>query len=415
MRSQILFWPKETMDDIGLYDCPMPESFRDKMGIPIILAWLFYLGFVGRVLFAPLMPEIEKDLGISHGEAGSMFLMMSLGYLLAPICSGLISSRIDHLGTLKVSAWLVGIALIPFSFVDNLLGIGFLLMVVGFAGSIHLPSAIATITAEIQTSDWGKGLSVHQCAPPLSFVSAPLIAALMLRWFSWREILLIWGGISIFSALLYSIFGKGGAFPGHVVSVQNVKTICSTRSFWIMLALFTMAMCGNAGIFSMLPLYFVTEKGFDLTRANILIGVAQLSGVAMLFFTGWLTDRIGPKRMMASSLLLAAVLTVLLSCTSGWLLIFVLVLQPAALTAFFPAGFAALSRIAAPSMRSVVNAMGPPLAFLLGGGLMPAIIGYMAESFSFSAGIFCAGCFIFLGPVLVLFVRLGEYDGQPGC
>jgi NNP family nitrate/nitrite transporter-like MFS transporter len=232
----------QAMDDIGLYDCPMPETFYDKIGITVFLAWLFYLGFVGRVLFAPLMPEIEKDLGVSHGEAGTMFFLMSCGYVLAPICSGLISSRINHLGALKVSAWLVGIALIPFSFVENLLAIGILLIVVGFAGSIHLPSAIATITAEIQKSDWGKGLSVHQCAPPLSFVCAPLVAALLLRWFTWRDILLIWGGISLFSALLYTIFGKGGEFPGRVVSFGYLKTVCTTKSFWIMLTLFAMAM-----------------------------------------------------------------------------------------------------------------------------------------------------------------------------
>ncbi|MFW2365061.1 MAG: MFS transporter [Desulforhopalus sp.] len=403
------------MDDIGLYDCPMPESFYDKIGITVFLAWLFYLGFVGRVLFAPLMPEIEKDLGISHGEAGTMFLLMSCGYVLAPICSGLISSRIYHLGALKVSAWLVGGALIPFFFVENLLVIGFLLIVVGFAGSIHLPSAIATITAEIQKSDWGKGLSVHQCAPPLSFVSAPLVAALLLRWFSWREILLIWGGISLLSALLYSFLGKGGEFPGRVLSVSNTKAVCSTWSFWIMLVLFAMAMCGNAGIFAMLPLYFVEERAFDLTLANTLIGVSQFSGVVMLFFSGWLTDKIGEKKMMASALLAAAVLTVLLSFAQGWLLVVVLFLQPAALMAFFPAGFAALSRIAEPSMRSVVNALGPSVAFLIGGGLMPAIIGYMAESYSFSAGILLAGCFILLGPVFVYFIKLGEYDDQDGC
>ncbi|BCL63222.1 hypothetical protein DGMP_39150 [Desulfomarina profundi] len=152
------------MDETGLYDCPMPETFRDKAGMLVFLAWLFYLGFVARMLFAPLMPEIEAELGISHSDAGMLFLMMSSGYLLAPLCSGFISSRIEHLGTLKLSAWLTGLALLPFSFITTREGIGLLLMIVGFAGSLHLPSAIATITAEIQRSDWGKGLSVHQLA-----------------------------------------------------------------------------------------------------------------------------------------------------------------------------------------------------------------------------------------------------------
>ncbi len=403
------------MDDTGLYDCPMPESFHDKMGLTVFLAWLFYLGFVSRVLFAPLMPEIEKELGIGHGEAGGLFLMMSLGYLLAPLCSGYISSRINHLGTLKLSALLVGVALIPCSFIKSVWALGFWLMVVGFAGSIHLPSAISTITAEIQKSDWGKGLSVHQCAPPLSFVSAPLIAAFLLRWLTWREIILLWAGIALLSAFLYSFLGKGGGFPGRPVNIRNVKVVGSTASFWIMVALFAMAMSGNAGIFAMLPLYFVTERGFDLGTANYLIGLSQLSGLVMVFFVGWLTDRVGQKRIIALSLLLTGILTVLLSCTKGWLLIMVLFLQPAMLTAFFPAGFAALSRIAPPSLRSVTSATGPPLAFLIGGGMTPLFLGHFAQIYTFAAGIFIAGCFFLLGPVLVLFLKLGRYDDQSGC
>ncbi len=403
------------MEDIGLYDCPMPESFRDKMGLTVFLAWLFYLGFVSRVLFAPLMPEIEKDLGIGHAEAGTLFLMLSLGYLLAPICSGYISSRIDHLGSLKLSALLVGLALVPCSFSKSMWGLGFWLMIIGFAGSLHVPSAITTITAEIQKSDWGKGLSVHQCAPPLSFVSAPLIAAFLLSWFSWREIVLIWAGIALFSAFLYSFLGNGGAFPGRPVNMQNAKIVGSTSSFWLMVVLFALAMSGNAGIFAMLPLYFVTERGFDLGTANTLIGLSQLSGIAMIFFAGWITDRLGQKRMIAFSLLLTGILTVLISITEGRLLILVLFLQPAVLTAFFPAGFAALSRIAPPSMRSVTNALGPPLAFLIGGGITPQFLGYFAESYTFSTGILFAGCFILLGSVLVFFVKLGKYDDMAGC
>jgi len=403
------------MEELGLYDCPMPESFRDKIGITIFLAWLFYLGFVSRVIFAPLMPEIERELGIGHGEAGTMFLLMSFGYLLAPVCSGFISSRINHLGTLKLSAWLLGLSLLAFSFVENLLAMGGLLMIIGFAGSIHLPSAIATITAEIQASDWGKGLSVHQCAPPLSFVTAPLIAAMLLKWFSWREILFIWSILSLFSAFLYTIYGKGGAFPGRAVSVENVKIVGGNRSFWIMVLLLAMAVSGNVGIFTMLPLYLVTERGFDFTWANTLIGLSQLSGIIMVVIAGWFTDKVGQKNVMAFSLLMAALLTMMISFTKGWLLLFVLFFQAAVLTSFFPAGFAALSRVAEPSLRSVTSALGPPLAFLVGAGLMPAAIGYVAESYSFATGIFMVGAFMLFGPVLVLCLKLGDYDGQSGC
>ncbi len=393
----------------------MPETFREKAGIPLSLAWLFFLGFVTRVIFGPMMPKIERDLGFSHVESGTMFLLLSIGYMLAPVCAGLISSRINHRGTLKLSAWLVGLALIPFYFVGNRLGLGILLLIIGFSGSLHLPSAIATITAEIQKSDWGKGLGVHQCAPPIGFILAPLIVTILSQWFYWRQILLCWGILALVSALGYTVFGRGGDFPGKVVSPANIKKVGSLPSFWLLVLLFAMAMAGNAGIFSMLPLFFVNERGFGLDFANTLIGLSQISGFLVVFLAGMISDRVGQKRVMGFSLLFAGLLTIIISLAKGWLLMGALFLQPAVLTAFFPAAFAALARLAHPSMRSVTSAMGPPLAFLLGGGLIPVMIGRVAESYSFADGILFAGCFMLTGPLLVGFLRLGEFDEQAGC
>ena len=403
------------MQDIGVDDCPMPEPFRDKVGIILFLAWLFFLGFVTRVMFAPLMPAIETELGISHSQAGGLFFAMSLGYLLAPLCSGLISSRIHHVGTLKLSAWAIGLALIPFAFVNRLWIIRLLLMTIGLSAGIHLPSAIATITAEVRKADWGKALSVHQAAPPLSFVSAPLIAALLLRWLSWRHVLLCWALLALVSALTYSFGGKGGAFAGKLPSPGNVRTIVAKPAFWIMVALFAMAMGGNAGIYAMLPLFMVNERGMDLAFANTMIGLSQISGVFMVFAAGWITDKVGQKPAMVVSLLAAAMLTIGLGTFRGGLLMVVLFIQPAVLSSFFPAAFGALSRIAPPALRSVTNALAPPLAFLIGGGVLPAVIGYLGETYSFSRGIVMAGCFMLIGPFLLLFLKLGQYDDQSGC
>jgi NNP family nitrate/nitrite transporter-like MFS transporter len=393
----------------------MPEPFTAKIGITVFLAWLFFLGFVTRVMFAPLMPAIEQELGLNHSQAGGLFFMMSFGYMLAPLCSGLISSKLNHRGNLIVSAWAVGIVLIPLGFVKDLWLIHILLLLIGLSASLHLPSAIATITAEVQKADWGKALSVHQCAPPVSFVSAPLLAAMLLNWFSWRNVLLLWAAIILLSALAYSFGGRGGDFPGQLPGPKSIKPIVTKPAFWIMVLLFSMAMGGNAGIYAMLPLFFVNERGFDLASANMLIGLSQLPGVVMVFVAGWITDKIGQKPTMIITLLATAILTVLLGVAKGKVLIIVLFLQPALLSSFFPAAFAALSRIAPPSMRSVTNALGPPLAFLIGGGTLPAIIGYMGTAYTFSMGIIAVGCFIALGPFLVFFLKLGQYDDQSGC
>lgn len=335
--------------------------------------------------------------------------------MLAPICSGLISSKIHHLGTLKLSAWVIGLALIPFVFVRRMWIIRLLLMICGLAAGIHLPSAIATITAEVRKADWGKALSIHQAAPPLSFVSAPLVAAVLLSWFSWRHVLAIWSLFALVSALFYSFTGSGGRFAGKPPSPRNVGAIVSKPAFWIMVFLFATAMGGNAGIYAMLPLFFVNERGMDLTFANTMIGISQVSGVVMVFVAGWMTDKVGQKPAMAVSLLAAAVFTIMIGRLHGGLLLAALFIQPAVISSFFPAAFGALARIAPPDLRSVTNALGPPLAFLIGGGVLPAAIGYLGETYSFSAGIVMAGCFMMIGPVMVLFLKLGQFDDLSSC
>lgn len=403
------------MEDVGLTDCPMPEPFRDKIGITLSIAWLFFLGFVTRIIFAPLMPAIENDLSITHAQAGGLFLMMSVGYLIAPLCSGFISSKLNHRGTLILSGWLVGLILIPFAFVSSLWAFRFLLMAIGLSAGIHLPSAVATITAQIRKEDWGKALSVHQSAPPLSFVSAPLIVSLLLAVLSWRMVLGVWAVVALVTALAYTLGGKGGDFPGQLPSAGNVKMIVSKPAFWLMVLLFAMAMGGNAGIYAMLPLYLVSERSMDLSTANTLIGISQISGLLMVFVAGLVTDRIGQKTMMTTTLLSAGIFTVLIGVLKGGWLIVAIFLQPALLNAFFPAAFGALSRIAPPHMRSVTNAIGPPLSFLIGGGILPMVIGYLGETQTFASGMILAGIFMLIGPCLMFLLKFGQYDNQPGC
>lgn len=403
------------MEDIGVTDCPMPEPFREKIGITLSIAWLFFLGFVTRIIFAPLMPAIEQDLDITHAQAGGLFLMMSVGYLIAPLCSGFVSSKLNHRGTLILSAWLIGLVLVPFAFIGSLWAFRLLLMAIGLSAGIHLPSAVATITAQIRKEDWGKALSVHQSAPPLSFVSAPLIASLLLAVVSWRMVLGIWAMLALVTALAYTLGGKGGDFPGQLPSTDNVKTIVSKPAFWLMVLLFAMAMGGNAGIYAMLPLYLVNERGLDLNTANTLIGLSQISGLLMVFVAGLVTDRVGQKTMMTVTLLSAGIFTVLIGALKGGWLIAVIFLQPAVLNAFFPAAFGALSRIAPPNMRSVTNAIGPPLSFLIGGGILPMVIGYLGETKTFASGMILAGVFMLIGPCLMSLLKFGQYDNQPGC
>ncbi|MFH1489120.1 MAG: MFS transporter [Pseudomonadota bacterium] len=395
-------------------DCPIPESFRSMLGSVLFLALLFFLTFISRFIFAPLMPTIENELGITHSQAGTLFLMISLGFFAGQVCSGFLSSRVDHRGSLIISTFGIGAALLLFNLTSSLWIIRIIMFLLGVAAGLHMPSAMATITAMVNRQEWGKAMAVHQTAPPLSLVLGPLLAILLLDLFSWRALLSLLGGMAVVVGLLFLRFGRCGEFPGDPPRPAVLKILISQRSFWIMVVLFALAMGGTVGIYTMLPLFLVTERGFDGDWANTLLGLSRISSLFMPFVAGWLIGRFGEKVFIFVVMILAGVTTILLGALSGKWLLVIIFFQPAVIGCYFTAGFAALARIVQPNLRSIAAAFTTPTAFLVGGGLLPTAMGYMGQAYSFGLGIILTGCLMILSSGLVFFLHLIE-KMDDGC
>lgn len=375
--------------------------------IPILfLTAMFFLNFLARIIFAPLMPAIEADLGISHSEAGSFFLLTSTGYFITLLASGFLSSRLLHRGTVILSALAVGVVLILTSFTREIWGFRAGLLLLGMASGLYLPSGIATLTTLADAKHWGRAIAIHELAPNLGFVAAPLLSEMLLLWFSWRTILAALGLLSIVLGLGYASGSFGGRFPGKAPSLEALRPLIRQRSFWIMMVLFSLGIGGSFGVFTMLPLYLVTDQGFDRGWANTLVGLSRISGVGMAFVAGWAVDRFGHKRTLATVLLLTGITTVLLGTASGSSLVAMVFVQPLLAVCFFPAGFAALSLLSSESTRNLAVSLTIPAAFIVGGGAIPILIGAMGDAGAFPLGIVLSGVIILAGGFLSTFIKV---------
>jgi len=394
--------------------CPIPEPFRAKAGTVFFLAGLFLLNFMARFILAPLMPFLEQEVHITHAQAGSLFLVTSAGFAVAQFASGLVSSRLTHRKALILSALTVGIALLGLGFIRSLAGIRLALIVLGLAAGLHIPSALATITAMVRRQDWGKAMGAHSSAPTLGLVLSPLMVAALMGFVSWRTLILLLGGFTLFAGMAFLVFGKCGDFPGDAPKPAALKQIIRLPSFWLIILLLMMAIGGSVGIFTVLPLYLITERGMDNTSANSILGFSQISGFIAALAGGWFADRVGPKRAMAILLAAGGVANIFLGISSDRWLLMVLFIQPVLTGGFFPGAFSALSRIVPPSLRSVVASVAVPIAFFIGAGVFPALYGYLGQTHSFSLGLVLAGGFMLLGPLFAFALRFVETD-QEGC
>ncbi len=396
--------------------CPTPQPLRTVAGSVVLLTAMFFATFVARFVFPALLPAMADDpnLAIDPGQAGSLFLAAAIGSLLGSLAAGFVSSWFKHRGALLVSLFGIALALVGAYFAGSVWALRAVFFVMGVLFGVHLPSSVATITATVRKEDWGKALSIQQLGPPLSLVASPLLAVLLLKWFSWNMTLLWIAGLCAVLGLAFLFLRGVGAFRGDPPNREFAGPVLRTGSFWLMILLFALGMGAQVGVYTMLPLYLSQERNMSPDGANTLLGLANIAPVAMVFVAGWLTARIGEKRMIGYSLFLTGVVTILVGALSGVALRVCVVLMAALAVCFFPAAFAALSRIVQPTYRSIATAFCTPTAFLIGGGLLPLVLGYVGKAEHFGLGIIVIGGLIAAGSLLALRLRLLT-DLEEGC
>jgi NNP family nitrate/nitrite transporter-like MFS transporter len=382
-----------------------PKSFRSQLGPILFLAAIFFLNFMARIVLAPLMPAIEADLGVDHAEAGSFFLFLSVGYFVSVLFSGLLSSRMTHRKVITISAMAVGASLLTISLCNGLWALRTALFLLGMSAGIYIPSGIATLTSLVQPRHWGKALAIHELAPNVSFIVAPLLSETLMLWFSWQSVLVLLGCVSLGVGAAFSRFGRGGNFQGESLSFGVSRTLFSLPDFWIMIVLVSLGISGTLGIYTMLPLYLVTGHGMDRHWANTMLALSRTPGVAMAFVSGWVTDRFGPKPTLCSVFVLTGLLTVLLGMVSDSWVMVIIFLQGICASSFFPPGLTALSSIAPPRSRNVAVSLTLPVASMLGGGVIPMAIGLMGNAGFFSISIIMVGLLIFSGSILSICLK----------
>ena len=171
-------------------------------------------------------------------------------------------------------------------------------------------------------------------------------------------------------------------------------------------------MGSGLGIFTMLPLYLVSEHALERTAANLWVGFSRLTGVGMAFMAGWVIDRLGAKTAFTMGLIATGLATIFMGSTSGNWLWFALFLQPALVVCLMPPVFTSLSQISTPQSRNVAVSLPFAASILLGGGATPAMIGLFGDYGHFGWGIILVGVAVLAALLAVRRLRLPAQAGM---
>ena len=384
----------------------MLSSFN--LGQVLILTGILYLNFLARLVFAPLLPIIELEFDLAHAAAGALFFSMFTGYCLGLLGSNFLSSQISHRKTILLSVWGLGGVMMGMSLLESLPGMHVGLFFLGISAGIYLPSGIAILTELVSQEHWGKALSIHEIAPNLALCTAPLFVESLLRYLVWRHTLIVLGISLIFAAVYFGLLGVKSTEKGKPPNLRAMTGLMAVPSFWILGAVFVLAIGWELGIYTMLPLFLVNELGYPRQFSNTLISISRVSGVVILFFSGFLIDRFGQNKAMLLFLIVSGICTITLGAVHGALITPAMILiQAASLACLFPAVLTVVSRATSSDVRGLAVSLLVLIGFLVGGGMVPPFIGYLADSISFSFGF----CFIgALSLIMLPFLRFLRAD-----
>jgi len=351
---------------------------------------LWFLNFSSRSVLSPLLPMIEEELALTHATAGSLFVFLSAGYTTSLLLAGFVSPRLGYKRTIMGGFLILTIAHLVFLMAQSYWMLAFFLLLVGLGTGLYIPSIIPIITATFDRPRWGRIIALHDTAAPVSIFAVPLLVALFLRLSHWEILFPVLSGSCLVALIVFSCFSPDPRVEQGEDS--RFLDVLRRKEFWIMAVLWIFAVASNTGVYNVIPLFLVKERGMPLALANTVFGISRIAGPIVTVLAGFLADRYGAKKTLLLGFLITGVSTIGLAlATNLTLLVAMLTAQATFSLAPFPVGLVIISKLTDLKDRSIFTGGTIALGTTLGFGLTPLALGVVADVWSFKAGILALG------------------------
>ena len=371
----------------------------------LLLFWsLWYVNFSAKSIISPLMPLIEDEFAIAHAMAGVLFFCFWIGNTISVFYAGFMSLKVGYKRSILVSFYGMTISFILLKFASSYIlfaAVGFLL---GLASGLYLPCGIPLITAVFNRENWGKAISFHETAAGFSMLTVPFVVAFIISVMSWKSVFLLMSGVCFILALVFHIFSPDPRPEKE--EKAGMLNIIRRKEFWIMTALWSSCAIASMGIYNIVPLFLVKERGIPIESANTIFGISRIGGFIAMISVGFIIDRFNLRKLLLVLLLAAGLSTIAIAVINvPWLLSITLFIQATFSVVFFPAGLVAISKLTTLGERSVFTGILMSMSGIIGPGLSPIVLGAVADIWSFQAGILGAGIIITSACLLIRFLK----------
>ncbi len=372
--------------------------------------------------FYLLLPLIGKELGLSYTEIGFIMSVQHLAGAISNLPGGMLVDMVGRKGHLMAaSLFWVGFPYALMSLTHNFWLLLLCVTLVGIGNNLWHPAAIPTL-AHRYPERRGLVLSFHGMGGNLGEALAPFVVGALLAWFSWRAVVVINVVPGIVMAVLILVMlgaftmarGKDDGAMNAGGEARGVKDYLHDFAGLLRNKALVLLSCSSAfrtmtqvGLLTFLPVYLAYELNYSPFVVGIYLTLLQVAGLVASPIGGHLSDKMGRKRVVISSMMLTGVMIVGMAL-AGKSAAFVLFI---ALVGFFLYAMRpVLQAWAVESTPKKLAGTGVGLQFgiqAIGASIAPAIFGMIADASDiYTAFYFIAGTIIFAN-LLVFFMPNG--------
>ena len=294
------------------------KSFRD--------VWLISLGH-GLTHWYPstfylLLPIIGKELGLSYSQIGLIMTCQYIAGAIANVPGGILVDTVGRKGVLMaLSLFWVGFPYLLMGFSHGYLMLLACVALVGFGNSLWHPTAIPTLARRFPERK-GLVLSIHGMGGNVGDALAPLVIGSLLAVLTWREVVILNVMPGLVMSLLLLVFlgtlrvgakakEKQAADEGHVQSLREyfrgVPALFRNRSLILLTTSSAFRSMTQNALLTFLPVYLAYEMGYSPFWVGAGMFALQAAGFAASPIAGHLSDRMGRRSIMMTSMLMSGV------------------------------------------------------------------------------------------------------------
>jgi MFS family permease len=371
--------------------------------------------------FYLLLPLIGAELGLSYSQIGLIMTCKYIASAVANVPGGVLVDTVGRKGLLMgVSLFWIGFPYLLIGFTNSYVALLACVALVGFGNSLWHPTAIPTLGRRYPERK-GLVLSVHGMGGNVGDAVAPIVIGAALSVFTWREVVMlnVVPGVVV-AALLFVFLGSmrlgskqaGAQTQSFGAYLAGLKDLLASRSLVLLSTGSAFRTMTQSALLTFLPVYLANEMGYSPFWVGACLFALQAAGFAASPVAGHLSDRMGRKQILMTSMGASALVLAAMGLSGGSPLFVALV----AVLGFFL--YATRPVIQAWMLEATPKNMGGSSIGVLfgaqavGGALGPLLGGMVADRFGLLAAFYFLAATIVIANLFVIGVAPGR-DKRP--